>query len=291
MSTARPPASVVVRTFNSAATLTACLESLCDQTVVPEIVIVDSGSTDATLATAERLADRILRIPHASFSYGGALNRGAEVAGAEVHFALSSHCVVAQRDWIERSLRHYERPEIAATNGQVKRPDGLPLLEPLLLTADTPLPDPFWGFSNHASSWRADVWRREPFDETLIASEDFEWAGRVLASGHAIVFDPALTVLGHHLRAQGPLAFYRRSRREFLGASACRPLDPPTLGAALVEWWSRHPPQTKPYRQRLSPYRVAMIAGRYAAGRTMRRQARRGEPVGRFSPRPDDGRS
>ena len=283
MSAAAPRASVVVRTLNSARTLGACLESLRAQTIAPEIVLVDSGSTDATLSIAEPFADRIVRIPAASFSYGAALNRGAEVAGAPVHFALSSHCSVPRRDWIERSLRHYERPAIAATNGQVRRPDGSPLLETLLVTADTPLPDPFWGFSNHASSWRAEVWRREPFDETLIASEDFEWSGRVLALGYAIVFDPALTIVGHHLRAQGPLALYHRSRREFLGASASRAIEPPSLGSTLTDWWSRHPPGTKRYRQRLSPYRVAMLAGRYAAGRTIRRQARRGEPAGRVT--------
>lgn len=274
-----------MRTYNSAATLDECLASLRTQTVMPEIVVVDSGSTDATVEIAVPVADRLVRIPHESFSYGAALNRGAEVASAPVHFALSSHCVVPRRDWIERSLRHYERPDIAATNGQVRRPDGLPLLDTFLLTAETPAPDPLWGFSNHASSWRADLWRREPFDETLIASEDFEWSGRVLALGYAIVFDPALTILGHHLRAQGPVAFYRRSRREFLGASASRAIEPPTLGKAVAEWWSRHPPGTKRYRQRLSPYRVAVLAGRYAAGRTMRRQARRGEPVGRITPR------
>ena len=279
----RPRASVVVRTLNSAATLPGCLESLRGQTITPEIVVVDSGSTDGTLAMAESLADRIVRIPRASFTYGGALNRGAELATAPVHFALSSHCVAPRPDWIERALAHYARPDVAATNGQLTRPDGSPLLEPFVLTAETPQPDPSWGFSNHASSWRAAVWQRAPFDETLIASEDFEWSERVLALGLAIVFDPALTVLGHHLQAQGAFALYRRSRRELLGTAAFRRVDPPTLRGALIQWWSAFPPDAARHRQRLSPYRVATIAGRYTAGRTMRRLARRHEPVGRIS--------
>jgi rhamnosyltransferase len=239
------------------------------------------------VAIAEPLADRMVHIPHASFSYGGALNRGAEVAKAPVHFALSSHCVVPRPDWIERSLGHYDRPEVVATNGQPTQPDGSPLLEPLVVTATTPQPDPLWGFSNHASSWRADVWRREPFDETLIASEDFEWSDRVIARGFAIVFDPALTVPGHHLTTQGPIAYYRRSRREFLGAAACRQVEPPTVRDAVVEWWSKHPPGTKRHRQWLSPYRMARIGGRYTAGRTLRRRRRRGETVGRIAARPE----
>ena len=282
---ARPRASVLVRTLNSARTLPACLESLRTQTVVPEIVVVDSGSTDDTMAIAERLADRTIRIARGSFSYGGALNRGGAIASAPIHFALSSHCVLPRRDWIERSLNHYERPEVAATNGQITRPDGTPLLETIMLTAQSHQPNPLWGFSNHASSWRAEVWREEPFDETLIASEDFEWSDRVLARGFAIVFDPGLTVPGHHLKTQGPLALYRRSRREWLAAAVFRRLGPPTARDSFVQWWSHHPSGTKRHRQRLSPYRIAMIAGRYTAGRTMRRRARQGKPIGRISAR------
>ena len=273
MSPTSPQASAVVRTFNSAATLPACLESLKQQTISPEVIVVDSGSSDATIMIASKLADRTVRLARESFSYGRALNRGAEVAAAPVHFALSSHCVLPRRDWIERSVRYYEDPAVVATNGQLSDPEGRPLREPLRLTADTPAPDPLWGFSNHASSWRAEVWRRQPFDETLVASEDFEWSDRVLALGYTIVFDPVLTVMGHHRTAQGPVALYRRSRCELLGTAACRSVEPPTLWASLQSWWGEHPPETKRWRQRLSPYRVAVISGRYTAGRTLRRQS------------------
>lgn len=241
------------------------------QTVRPEIVVVDSGSSDQTIAIASRLADRVVLLTRGSFSYGRALNRGAEVATAPVHFAVSSHCVIPRSDWIERALGHYgRRPDVAATNGQLTDPEGFPLREALFVAADTPMPNPLWGFSNHASSWRADIWRREPFDEELEASEDFEWSDRVLALGCVIVFDPHLTVLPYHYKAAGPVALYRRGKREFLSAAACRAVEPPTLREALTEWWCDRLPGTKPWRQRLSPYRVAVIGGRYMAGRKVR---------------------
>jgi rhamnosyltransferase len=279
-----PQASAIVRTFNSAATLPACLESLKMQTIRPQIVVVDSGSSDATVAVAAEQADRIVRLPQESFSYGRALNCGAKAADAPVHFAVSSHCVIPRRDWIARSLTYYENPEVAATSGQLTDPCGAPLREALHLTAHTRAPDPLWGFSNHASSWRADVWRREPFDETLIASEDFEWADRVLRLGYTIVFDPELTVIGRHRTAQGLVALHRRSRRELLGTAACRSVQPPMLGASLQEWWQDHPPATKRWRQLLSPYRLAVISGRYMAGRTLRRHGQDEPGVGRLPP-------
>lgn len=269
MTPTTPRASVVVRTFNSERTLAACLESLRSQTIRPEIIVVDSGSCDQTMTIASRLADRLVLLSHESFSYGRALNRGAEVAAGPVHFAVSSHCVIPKTDWIAEALSYYERPDVAATNGQITDPEGCPLREPLLLAADTPTPNPLWGFSNHASSWRADIWRRERFNEQLVAGEDFEWSDRIVALGFTIVFDPKLTVLPHHYRAEGAVGLYRRSKRELLGAAACRSVRALTLREALAEWWSGHPSGTKRWRQWLSPYRLAVISGRYMAGRSL----------------------
>ncbi len=53
---------------------------------------------------------------------------------------------------------------------------------------------PGWGFSNHAASWRASVWRETPFHEGMEACEDKEWAARVIRGGHVVVFDGSLHV-------------------------------------------------------------------------------------------------
>lgn len=242
---------------------------------MPEIIVVDSGSTDPTLDIAYDSADALVELPTDEFTYGRALNRGAEVARAPVLFALSSHCFLRRLDWIERSLSYYRRPDVAGTNGQLWRPDGSPLHDVLFLTTATPLPNPMWGFSNHASSWRAAVWREDRFDERLGASEDFEWSDRVIARGFTIVFDPALVVPAHHLKQQGVRALYRRSRREFLGTAAFRDVTPPSLRESLAILWP--PPLGKVrYRHWLSPHRLAGAAGRYAAGRELTRRARLG---------------
>jgi rhamnosyltransferase len=264
--TTRWQASVIVRTRDSEAGLPRCLSSLAGQTVLPELIVVDSGSTDATLDIARAFDAKIVRIAAAAFSYGGALNAGAEVASAPVHFALSSHCV-APREWVERSLRHYERPEVAATSGQTSRPDGSPLTEPMTLSRDTVVANPIWGFSNHASSWRADVWRALPFDPALIASEDLEWSDRVVASGWVIVFDPALVISTAHRKQQGVRALYARVRRETQAIATFRPYTPPTLSESMSGWWSDIPPGASPLRQRLSPWRLATLAARYSGGR------------------------
>ena len=57
--------SVVVTTFNSAATLDACLRSV---RWADEIVVLDSGSSDASLAIADHYGARVHSQPFAGYS-------------------------------------------------------------------------------------------------------------------------------------------------------------------------------------------------------------------------------
>jgi len=62
---ARQPFSVVVTTMNNAATLERCLESVA---FADDLVVLDSGSSDATLAIAARHGARIFSEPFRDYS-------------------------------------------------------------------------------------------------------------------------------------------------------------------------------------------------------------------------------
>src|SRR4051794_18682234 len=160
-------ASVIVRTRNSAGTVAETLASVRRQSVPAEIVIVDSGSDDATLFLAEHLADRVVHVPPGAFSFGGALNRGAEVATARVHVALSSHSALPREDWLAIATEHVVGGGASAVCGRDADGDGVPLTGPLRVGHDYLMAHQHWGMSNHASAWSAEVWRRHPFDEGL----------------------------------------------------------------------------------------------------------------------------
>jgi rhamnosyltransferase len=261
-------ASVIVRSKNKVETIEATLRSMRNQTSDVEIIVVDSGSTDGTLEIARRWADQIIEIPPEGFTYGGALNAGAASASASVHFALSAHCAPRQRDWVERSLLLYRDDRVVATNGAFVTPRGTPIDDCYLQTRADALAKPGWGFSNHASSWRASAWASMPFRTDLPACEDKEWSWRVIEAGWLIAYSPSLAVPSGHRRRQGPRQLHRRVSREaaaMVSLGAARPLTTPE---AVRLWWTYFntlSPHPKALR-RANPFRILELAGAVAGG-------------------------
>jgi glycosyltransferase involved in cell wall biosynthesis len=257
--------SVIVRARNEEASIERCLRSLRGQTGVSlEIILVDSGSTDATVARARPFVDRVIEIPAAAFTFGHALNVGAEAAGAPIHFALSAHCVLHRDDWAARSLTHYAGADVCATSGASVAPDGTPLRGPLACRSPEALDWRYWGFTNHASSWRGEVWRRFPFDERIDACEDREWSYRVMRAGYILIADPELWVSAEHRFSSGLRALFDRTRREARALAILADGGPYySVRDALTEI-TRPDPRTG----RLSPRELLRVA-RYAqaAGR------------------------
>ena len=241
-------ASVIVRAKDEASAIERTLSALRSQTVPVEIIVVDSGSRDGTVEIARRWCDQVIEVEPERFSFGRALNIGAEAAAAPIHFALSAHCVPHRDDWVERSCAYYSNAEVAATHGDRGLPDRRALRSPLLVSQTTleelglPRANPMWGLSNHACSWRASVWREFPFNEELSASEDKEWASRILEAGYVIAVDPELYVdMSHRWRA-GPLAYYRRQKKEWAAAAEIFELEPYGPRDLVHEWWTNIPP-------------------------------------------------
>lgn len=110
--------SVVLLTKNSAATVRKALESIFNQTRMPdEVIVVDGSSKDDTLKIVRQFPVKIVTEPGAGF--GHARNVGVKNATGDLVFFIDSDCY-AEPDWIEKILAHFDKPEIAGVTGQTR---------------------------------------------------------------------------------------------------------------------------------------------------------------------------
>lgn len=111
-----PRVSVVVCTYNAERTLAACLESLAKLNYPDyEVIVVNDGSTDGSLAIAERYGHcRIISQPNKGLSV--ARNVGAENASGEIVAYTDSDCV-ADPDWLNYLVAKMEVAELVACGG------------------------------------------------------------------------------------------------------------------------------------------------------------------------------
>lgn len=259
-----PRASVVIRAKDEAAAIGRTLAALGGQTLADhELVVVDSGSTDATTAVARAAGALLIEIPAASFTFGGALNTGCAAASAPVCVALSAHAVPLDEGWLERVVAACEDEGIACASGDRYGPDGRPLRRPLRQTAA----DGFlWGYSNAAGAFRRELWRERPFREDLRGSEDKEWAWHWMRRGWCVLIAPDLVV--EHDHTHDPVGdIYRRSRREWEGYAAFADVGPASLRRLGREWWTDLGTYSSPLLARLSHRRAARLLGAHAGRR------------------------
>jgi glycosyltransferase involved in cell wall biosynthesis len=100
-----PPFSIIVPTFNVAATLPACLDSIVEQTCDDyELVLVDGGSTDGTADIATGYAQRLSLVIHCGPDQGpyDAMNHGVELASGEWVLFLGADDTLYQDDTLAR---------------------------------------------------------------------------------------------------------------------------------------------------------------------------------------------
>ena len=258
--------SVIVRAKDEAASIGRVLDLLGAQRLdsgAVEVIVVDSGSSDGTADIAREHGARVIEIPAATFTFGGALNTGCAAAGGEILVALSAHAFPRDDAWLARMAATFDDERVACASGELYAPGGGPLTERIVQDADTARRHPFWGYTNAAGGFRAELWRRHPFRADLPGTEDKEWAHHWTQLGYVCVIDPRLTV--DHDHSDDPLrAQFVRARREWQGYATYLGLPARGLADVAREWWTDQASYRSPLRARLSHQRLARLAGMYA---------------------------
>lgn len=202
--------SVLIRAKNEALALPATLSAIAAQDIdLPvEVVVVDSGSTDETVALAESAGARVVPLG-AAYRPGLAVNVGMRAARADIVVIISAAAFPRDRGWLGTliaPLRADRDGLLAGAFGRyVPVPGVCPIEEPLLdrIFGDTGTGAPF-SFTNAAI--RRGVWERHPCNEEISSGggDDREWHARVIEAGHRVAYVPGSVVhRSHGLTAGG----------------------------------------------------------------------------------------
>ena len=225
--------SLVVRTHNEGRYLDRVLAAAkgCGP-VLTEIVVVDSGSDDATLDIAKAHGAKIVCIEKAEFSFGRSLNLGCAASRGEVVVFLSGHCIPADQSWLANLLEPFLDPQVAGVYGRQIGGEGTKFSEARVFEKYYPPNEPSQGaaFCNNANAaLRRSVWNRFKFDEQLTGLEDIALGKKITEAGFRIAYAPEAGVI--HLHHESWAQVRRRYERE---AIALRHINP-GLHLSLLE--------------------------------------------------------
>jgi glycosyltransferase involved in cell wall biosynthesis len=229
--------AIIIRAFNEEAHIGRLLTGIREQAEHPEeVIVVDSGSTDATVAIAEAFGATVVPIARDEFSFGRALNRGIEAAETDLIVLVSAHVYPIYDDWLERLLAPFdESDEVGLSYGrQVTPPEGR-FSERRLLERWFPAEsriDREQPFCNNANAAiRRDLWLDRPYDEQLTGLEDLAWAKELLATGGALAYVAEAPIV--HVHEEPFARIVNRYRREAIAHKAIYPNQSLSAMAAL----------------------------------------------------------
>jgi rhamnosyltransferase len=205
--------SISILTKNEELNIGACLEAVHSQRLAGkvEVVLVDSGSTDATVQIAKRFPIRIEQIRPEEFHHARTRNFAASLGTGTFVVNLSSDAIPASDMWLHELIANFEDPAVGAVYGrQLPKPASRIERE---VTYDTIygeqriVKDPacragsgykFYHFSDVNSALRRDMWESIQYPENFKIFEDLAIAKRILDAGWKIVYEPEAMVFHSH---------------------------------------------------------------------------------------------
>lgn len=206
--------SVVIPVKDGGQDLVRCLDAIRAQRLKRpvEIVVVDSGSSDGSIAVARARGALVHEIAPHEFNHGAARNLGAGLSSGEILVFISQDAYPVDQQWLSQLTAPLRgAPTVAGVYGRQLAHEGATPPEVFFLdflygptprrqalsttlgvSMDTTL------FSNVNSAMPRNIWERYRFVDDIIMSEDQEWSRRVLLDGYTVVYEPEAAVRHSH---------------------------------------------------------------------------------------------
>lgn len=202
-----PAVSVVIRTYNEAATLENLMQDLSSQQVAPaEIIVVDNESTDNTREVAQKYNAKIVTIRKGEFTYARSMNMGMEAAANDAVFLAVGHTLLSSTLTLHAGARHFKPGSNVGCAFYYAMPSNHAAamekitggMAPLTANRAKAIPKLGMGLAATGAMFSKSAWKAlGAFDERYeTGGEDNVLARAMIANGYDVICDPAIAV--HH---------------------------------------------------------------------------------------------
>lgn len=218
--------SVVVRAYNEGKHIGRLLEGIKQQKLKDvEVILVDSGSTDDTVAIAENYGAKVVRIAPAEFTFGRSLNYGIKAASGEFVVNVSAHCYPVCPDWLEELIQPFADKNLAISYGKQRGGDTNWYSEHQFFKQYFPdisqLRQGHPYSHNANAAIRRSLWEVHPYNEQLTGLEDLAWSSWAMEQGYGIAYTAEAEII--HLHDETPKQVHNRYRREAIAMKQILP--------------------------------------------------------------------
>ena len=214
--------SIIIPAYNSSRTIAKTIEACLNQDVleIPEIIVVDDGSSDNTKAIIKNYPVKYLYQGNAGPAT--ARNRGWKNAQGSIICFTDSDCI-PEKNWIKKISLKFEDSSIAAVGGSYEIANSRNLLADCIhqeiVFRHTKIPEDVNYLGSFNVAYRKDILvKTGGFDESfkMASAEDNDLSYRVKNLKYKLVFDNNIKVshfhpekLGNYLKSQFWHGFWR----------------------------------------------------------------------------------
>lgn len=204
---------LTILTYNASATIDALLQSVFKQTLKPDVVLlIDSCSTDDTIAKAKKFPVQIHTIQKSEFNHGKTRRFATELVPAGFYIFLTQDALPASNDAFENLLKAFDDEKVGCAYGrQIPNKDANPLAAHARLfnypeiSSVKQYSDRFkYGIKTCFNSDSFAAYRKEAlekvggFPEKIILGEDVVVAAKMLQQGWKIAYQADAKVYHSH---------------------------------------------------------------------------------------------
>jgi rhamnosyltransferase len=204
--------SVVIPTFNAGKYIRKLLSLIKSQTIRCEVIVIDSSSTDSTVAISESCGAKIISIKKEDFNHGRTRNLAALQTKGEIIVFLTQDVLPCKENSIELLIKPLKNPEIAACYGrQIPDENAIPTekFARYFNYPETPITKGLdniqeYGIKTFFFSNAFSAIKRKEFEtiggfpEEVIMFEDMLFAVRLIMKGYKIAYVPEARIIHSH---------------------------------------------------------------------------------------------